>query len=191
MELYAGSSYKDAQWVIVLSFVEVPIVYSNFLVVTLSNASGNLRPQGTIEVITQLFNLLVTVILVCLMGFGAIGCVLGTAISRLLFDPLLLLPLGWRLAGVTGREWLQETVVPAIWPALSGSLTWTACNIIASPNGWVGLSLTASLGSAVYISTIVVFCLKEEDKGDLKRIICRVLRKSFTANNPKTEVERL
>jgi hypothetical protein len=116
----------------------------------------------------QVGNLGLTIYLVAFLKMGAVGSAVSTYTVLLVGEPLLLLPLGLRLSGVSFMRWMQQTLIPGFLPGLAGAGVWLACGAIVKPAGWISLIGCGFFGAVVYMMVLLFFALQPCDRKDLK-----------------------
>ncbi len=123
----------------------------------------------------QLTNLGLTLYLVGALKMGATGSALSTLSVHVLGQPLLLWPLGRRLAGVEPGAWLRETLRPGFLPAMSASVVWIGLEVLVRPDRWSSLAWCSAAGCLVYVAVLLGFSLQAYEQNGLRRLIQPVI----------------
>ena len=165
--VWVGETYLTAATVMALLLALFPIQYGNVMLPKLSIAKGILRPWAIRSLIMQLVNLGLTIYLVGFLKMGAIGSALSTFIILLVGEPLLQLPLGLRLSGVSLQRWLRQTLIPGFVPGLSGAVVWFGCGALVRPDSWISLIACGICGAVVYLIVLFTVALQPLDRKDL------------------------
>jgi hypothetical protein len=129
-------------------------------------------------------NLLLTLYFVGVLKMGAVGSALPSFLVVAIGQPLLYYPLGWRMAGVSPKRWLRETLAPGLLPGLAGCLAWYGLREFASPRGWSMLAAWTAFGCVCYMGVLVGFCLSPGDKTDLQEVVSRMRARMGAVRNP-------
>lgn len=127
----------------------------------------------TIEVTTLLAVLFAVVVLEC----GAIGVSIAMACTSLIGYPLWAWSLGLTLTGGTWGGWWRHTLWPGLIPAM---VTMPACygvRAVIEPDRWLELIAAGAIGAAVYLTTLLLFCLQPTERKDLAKMLGKA--KSF------------
>jgi O-antigen/teichoic acid export membrane protein len=167
--LWVGEKFLAAAMVIILLLASYPIVYGNVMMANIAIATAQVRPLALRAIVVQMINLLLTLYLVGVRGMGAVGSALGTFLAMTLIYPVASITLGLRLADVSLGRWLRETVWPGWLPGLAAATVWILLKVMAKPSTWLSLSGCTACGLVCYIVILLLFCLQENDRNDLKR----------------------
>lgn len=164
VSLYAGNEFVTAATVMTLLLIPYPLVYGSIMVDQLAWAKAAMRAWAPRMLAIQLSNLALTFYLVVGRGMGAVGSALATCLAMGIGVPVLMWPLGMRLAGVRWREWLGKTMLPGVLPGLVGAAVGLLLRIEVDLTTWT--SLIACVGVVLMASgcTIVLFGLEEDEK---------------------------
>jgi O-antigen/teichoic acid export membrane protein len=174
VDLYVGPEYGTAGTVLTLLVLGYPLAYGNVMVSQLAIAKNRPKSLAVPLLSLQVGNVALTLILVGYYQMGAIGSATATIVAAAVAHPLLLWPLGLRLAKVTFGEWLRRTVWPGLQPALVAAPVWVAARFIIQPTTWLSLILCGALGGVVYILAIVFWASRPEDRADMRRVVARL-----------------
>lgn len=174
MTLYLGTTEMwRAAVVMVILLATLPIETGNIMQRSIVRATGMVRPFAIAVASAQIFNLVVTVLLVMNTNWGGIASAIGTLTTCLIFEPLILLPMGLMATGVSFARWLRETLLPGVVP---GAISCAAMILLArmvSIDSWTLLGAGALSGSLVY--TIVLYAMmRAADRADLMAALSRI-----------------
>lgn len=177
---YLGSKlevYADVPLVMVLLlaryWIECPIYYLGFA----AYAMNRVRTLSIMVIATSLSNVAITVYFVRFLHMGAVGSALGTLISVLIWHPLILWRYGLKLLGLKFGPWFKAAVWRGVLPgiaALSFGLGW---HHWMQPETIPELLLATGIVASVYVLSILLFCLDEDEYAQLKQLFAKL---SFT-----------
>ncbi len=168
--LYVGERYLDAATVMALLILLLPITYANLLMNHIAHAQGNIRATALLSLTVQVIALVLTLYLVGQLGMGSVGSALAAIVVAGSLEPLLGWRLGRRIAGVSLLDWLRESVVPGVLPGLAGAAAWHSLRAVATPATWGELALCGVGGTLAYLAILLIFCLRQEDRDDLRSL---------------------
>ena len=180
MVLYVAREFLAAATVMALTMGLFPITYTSLMLPSLAIAKAQLRRMTIYGLITHVANISLTLYLVRGLSMGAIGVAVAYFITGVACQPLFM-PLGLRLAEVTCRQWLYETVWLGISPGLAASGMWLALRFIVQPSTWLSLGVCAAAGMTVYIAALFCFCLNRTERTDLS-LVWRQLRSRLSGS---------
>ncbi len=111
---------------------------------------------------------------------GAVGSALATVLVAAAFQPLLMWPLGLKMAGVSFGTWLRETLGPGFLPALAGAAVLLGFRIFVRPSDWLTLTGCAGLGCVFYAAVLLLFALNQYERRELRSATQVVLMKAMS-----------
>ncbi|MBI5094601.1 MAG: oligosaccharide flippase family protein [Candidatus Hydrogenedentes bacterium] len=167
--LYVGEKYLAAAPVITLLLALFPIMYGSVMLPEFSQATSRIRPAAARQVAMNALNLLLTLYFVGPRQMGALGSALGTTLGLLVLFPWLMWPLGLKMAGVSWRRWLRETVWPGLAPGCTAAVVWLVLRVLVQPSSWWTLFACVLGGGMAYLVVLLLSCLHGEDRVDLHR----------------------
>ena len=173
--LYVGSTFAKAGTVMVMMLMLLPIAFAGVLSPNLAFAKAKVRRMAINDTITQVANLLLTLFLVGGMKWGAVGSATATLITNGLGGVFLYWPLGLRLADVSLRRWLKETLLPGLIPALGTIIFLELVRAAHPPNGWIMLGGYALFGILFYLG-LVIRIMRPTDRNLVKLAITSMRR---------------
>jgi len=168
--LYLKGEYPEAATVMALLLLLFPMTYGNNMMFKIAIAKGEIGQVTRRTLLLQLVNLGLTIWLVWGLGLGAVGSAVSTAAVFTFIYPWLLWPVGWRIADVRPRQWLEETLVPGFLPAIAGAAAWLTLQWTVAPSSWGALIACIVAGWAVYGLFLERFGLRAADRSDLRRM---------------------
>ena len=171
MTLYVGSEYHMAGAVMLMILITYPLEQSVRMLFPLAEASANIRKLSLSVLCMSLFNLGLTIILVGVYKLDAIGSALGTAISMLIFYPLILWPLAFKIAKVSWHEWIKKTLIPGTTPAVSCSLFLIVVREFIAIDSWLILFIACGAGGVVYLVTLLLWSLQPDERSQLRGLL--------------------
>ncbi len=173
--LYVGEKYLSAAMVMLLLLARFPVSRANTVMLNmLADAAGKVRAINLITMLLTTINLILTLYFVGVLKMGAVGSALPTFLVVVIGQPFLYYPLGWRMAGVSPKRWLRETLVPGLLPGLVGFAVWYGLREFSSPHSWLMLVAWTACGCACYIGVLVGFCLSPSERTDLLDVVSMV-----------------
>jgi len=173
--LYVGEKYMSAAMVMLLLMARFPFSRANTIMMTmLAEAAGKVRTINLFSMLLHTINILLTLYLVGVLNMGAVGSALPSFLVVAIGQPILYYPLGWKMAGVSPKRWLRETLVPGLLPGLVGCVAWYGLREFSSPHSWLMLAAWTACGCACYMGVLLGFCLSPNDRTDLIDVVSRV-----------------
>lgn len=175
MGLYVGERYLAAATVLCLMFASVLSDLGNAMLIMLAIATGEIRATSIRVVLLQLINSALALYLVAVLKMGALGAAGATMAVQLIGRPLLLLPLGLRLAQVSPKRWLRDSFLPGYLPGLGAACLLLPLRFLKPPESWQRLAVYCILGAVVYLLIIFLFARRRGDIEDLKSVVLGLL----------------
>jgi len=172
--LWIGEKFLTAAVVIILLLATYPVVYGNVMMANIAIAMVKIRSLAIRVLLIQILNLVLTLYLVGVRGMGAVGSALSTFLVMLFVWPVVNCRFALRLADTSFNRWLQETILPGWLPGLAAAMVWIILKFAAKPSTWLGLAGCVACGLLCYILVLLIFCLQENDRNDLKKAIAVV-----------------
>jgi O-antigen/teichoic acid export membrane protein len=172
--LWVGEKFLASAMVMILLLSSYPIVYGNVMMGNIAIATAQLRTLALRAIVVQMINLLLTLYLVGVRGMGAVGSALGTFLAMMLIYPVACITIGLRLADVSLGRWLRETILLGWLPGMTGAAVWFILKITVRPSSWLSLAGCVILGLVCYVAVLLVFCLQERDRKDLRKAMARI-----------------
>ncbi len=169
ISLYVGPEYMTSATVMALLFMATFVCLGNDALPKMAIALGRMRPMALASVAMQALNIGLTLYLVGVLGLGAIGSALGSAITAVTLQPLAELLIARRLLGIRLDHWLRRTVLPGFLPALGGSVVWLGIRYLDSPDSWLKLFLYSAAGGLVYV-TLALLVFRKTERGGLEKV---------------------
>ena len=179
IRLYVGTDYLAAATVMALLLAAFPIAHGNLLMYAVGHAKAQIGQIVRRVAVLQLANLCLTLYLVGFLKMGAVGSALSSFLVGLVGSPLLIYPVGWKLAGVKCKTWVQETLWPGLLPGLAAGMLWIGFRMLSPANSWSILGVYTGIGWLCYLFALFVFCMLPDDRDDLSRLL-RKIRSGFS-----------
>ena len=183
IDLYVGRTYSAAAPVMLLLFSAAPFIYSNQGAWMLAMARAEVRPLAVREMIVQVLGLLLMVVLAGCLRLGALGAAIAMAGSSAVLSPILLWPVGLRLARVTRAQWARETLWPGILPALAGTAVWLPLQLTVRPGTWLALAVCALAGCGAYGIALYGLAMRPFEKEEIAGVVRR-FRQRLASSEP-------
>ena len=174
IHLYVGDELIATAKVMIFSLVCIPISHGASMVWQVAHATGQIRPVGLRNLGSQLVTIAVTLYVVGVVGWGAVGAAFAALIVGTISTVVLVWPLGLRLADVEFGAWVRRTLLPGLTPAAAGALVWAALKLVVAPDTWTTLGLCTLIGAVCYGAVLLRFCLAPKDRADLAEVIAKV-----------------
>jgi len=176
MHLYLDGKYPAAATVMVLLLAAFPIGYGHFMLPRMVTATASVKAFALRTIVAQSCNIGLTLYLVGALGMGAVGSALSTLVVTAFLNPILMWPLGMRLAQIRFPVWMRRTMLPGLLP---GVVTLGVCLLLQR---WWGAASWGDLGICVALSLITyglvtMVVLPAEDRADLSRVIAALRSK--------------
>jgi O-antigen/teichoic acid export membrane protein len=168
--LYLGKGFEDAAVVLALLLASYPFLFSLSFLPKVAYAKAKLGTFTVLALGTNILTIVLTIGLVGGMGMGAIGAALATFTIRAL-SCFIFIPLAVCLTGVHVSQWIKETVLPGLWPALVGLAVCAGLRFVVHPRSWVEVGLCAAAGCGCYIASLIGFSLRPEDRLALEQML--------------------
>lgn len=166
--LYVGAEFQLAGTVMLLVLLQYPVSQGVRMLFQVSEARAAIRTLSMCLLAMSLFNLGLTLYMVGVLKMGAFGSALGSAVSAFVFYPLLLWPLGFKMADVRFTTWARKTLGPGLLPAAAAVPTLLGLKLLVPLDSWVNLFLCLLAGSVVYAVVLWLGALQNEDRHELK-----------------------
>jgi len=165
--LYVGPEFQMAGTVMLLVLLQYPVGQGVRMLFQISEATANIRKLSMCLLAMSLFNLGLTLYMVGVLNMGAIGSGLGSAIAAMIFYPMLLWPIGLKMADVRLFIWVRRTLLPGLLPAASGAATLVLLKMFVPLDSWLYLFACMLAASAVYVAVLWFVALQKEDRKEL------------------------
>jgi O-antigen/teichoic acid export membrane protein len=172
--LYVGQKYLPAATVMALLLVTFPIAFGNLMMYYVAHATAQIGLPTRRAIFVHLANLFLTIYLVGFRHMGAVGSALGTLLAGLIGSPLLIYPVGLRLASVSFRTLMWETLLPGLLPTLICGAVLIWLRLLARPDTWFQVGTCVLMGCIVYSAILLGFCLRAQDRRDLTILIQKI-----------------
>ncbi len=177
--LYAGPSYTGAGRIMALLLLGVAAHFTNLMTYPVLHARARLKGLGIARLATRTLTILLTLYLVGVRQWGALGAAMSNAGIMIISEALVFWPLGLRATGISLRQYLRDTLIPVMIPAVASAATLLLIREYLRPAGWLEVGLCSVFGVAVYGSTLGVFCLRPYDRAELTRLTGVMKRRLF------------
>jgi O-antigen/teichoic acid export membrane protein len=172
--LYLGSTYPEyaaAGLVMLLLLIKVVLVFPQPAIAQIAAAKDRTRPMGIRVIVIEGATVLATLYLVAGRGMGAVGPAVATLVVAAIGAPLLHWTLGLELTGGRFGEWWRATLRPGLVPVLVALPVWMGLRWWLRPESWLEVTLPVLAGLLIYTGVLLSFCLQEDDRGDVDRVI--------------------
>jgi O-antigen/teichoic acid export membrane protein len=150
-------------------WIEPPLFYVGMA----AYATNRVRTLSILVIATSVFNVAITMYFVYVLHMGAVGSALGTLISVLIWDPLIMWKVGFKLLGLEFRTWFKAVVWRGSLPSLAAGLFGLGWNRWMQPDTIPELLLATGIMASVFLLAILLFCLDEDEHLQLKGLFDR------------------
>jgi hypothetical protein len=174
IHLYVGDRFVYAAWIMICTLAAYVIAGGASMVWGVAHAMGNIRPIGIRNLVSQLTAIGISLYLVGVAGWGALGPAYASLAVGCIANVVLIWPLGLRLADVTFETWIRKTLFPGLAPAATGAIIWAVLKWTVVLDSWSKLGLCGLLGGLGYAVVLLRFCLAPQDRADLAGVIARI-----------------
>lgn len=175
VQLYLGDGFADAAIVLSIFMGVFLFLGPTSLLPMLAMAMARVRDYHLAFFLSSSSSLLLTLYLVAVHDMGAIGVALSLLLATALFELSYFWPLQIRLTGARWSDFIRAVLVRGLMPAAVASVVWLTIERLYPPDSWGLLVLAIGAGSLVYAATLFSFCLDENDRSIVKRLLRRVL----------------
>lgn len=175
--LYLGSSYEayaDAALVTAILMAQYWIIYPNSMLSKLAHAVNQMKPMAIAYLLGSAVNVAITLYLVGSLGMGAVGSAVGTFLSSLLVEPLVVMRLSLPLLRIDLKRWFRETVWYGCLPSIVTAAFCGLAHLFISTPGWWELCLVVLAACTVYLGSLAAFCMNSEELGHARRVFEKV-----------------
>jgi len=174
--LYVGDRYRAAATVIAMLTLSLLTTISTVLTGMLAHAAAQMRAYASCSIALQILNVGLTLYLVGRMHWGAVGAALSTLVVLGIGTPLLMWPLGLRLADVSFDDWYRQALRPGALPGILSLPLWIAAQYVLHPTTWTVLAASSAIGLIAYIGIVAAFFLTTPERQILGRFVSRARR---------------
>jgi hypothetical protein len=151
-------------------------------------ARNRVRTLSLLVIAWSISNVAITVYLVHFRHMGAVGSALGTLISVLLWYPLVA-KFGLDLLELKFKPWLRASVWRGIVPSVVAGMFAFGWNHWMQPETILELVVATAIVASVYLLSILLFCLDEDEHSQLKELFAKLsLQRVDKALAPRNEV---
>lgn len=173
--LYLGSKlgvFADVPVVMVLLLAHYWIDAPAYYLGKAAYAMGRIRTLSLLITGSSIFNVGITIYFVHFRHMGAIGSAIGTLIAVLVFAPWIIKHC-LNLVGLKFGPWLRSAVGRGIVPSIIAGLFAWAVDLWMNPETIWQLLLALSAVSSIYVLSILLFCVDEQERSWLKHLLAR------------------
>ena len=175
VQLYLGEGFADAAIVLSLFMAIFLFLGPTSLLPMLAMATARVRDYHVAFFISSVLGLALTVYLVASQGLGALGVALSLLVVTGVAELSYFWPLQLRLTGARWRDFVTTVLFRGLLPTAVASAVWISLGQIFPPETWLSLVVVIGIGAVAYVATLVSFCLDENDRSIVRRMISRVL----------------
>jgi O-antigen/teichoic acid export membrane protein len=170
--LYLGKAYRahvNAANVMAILLLGLPFSYPTMMFYRIAYARGDIRPLAIRGFLSQVGNLILTLVFVGMFRMGAVGSAVASLISFAVVEPFFNWPLALSTLQITWRRFFLQTLSPGLLPALIGACTAALCLIVIGDSSLWRVVIGIPITMAAYgVSMLAV--LHPADRDDLARV---------------------
>ncbi len=181
VHLYLDGKYPAAATVMVLLLAAFPIGYGHFMLPRMVTATASVKAFALRTIVAQTCNIGLTLYLVGALEMGAAGSALSTLLVTVILNPILIWPLGMRIAQVTFGVWMRRTMLPGLVPSIVAVAVCFLMQHWWGAQTWFDLGVCVAVSMMVY-SLVVLVVLPAEDRKDMSRLL-DIVRKRWPKRN--------
>jgi len=171
IKFYIGDELWLTPLLIQINFLGFLVIVPSVVFSTIVEAIGKPRDFCILVLGTNVFNLVLTLVFVGGLGYGAIGSCAATAISAAICYPLMIWPLSRSTLLITPREWFLEVLWPGALPSLCAAPVYVVAGTLFNSYTPLGLLGALALGSITYVTCLYAFAALPQDSEDIKRML--------------------
>nr|WP_321399879.1 hypothetical protein [uncultured Desulfobacter sp.] len=173
---YVGDKFIESSTVLALLFIPLFFTLGLQLIWVLAPAMGKIKFLSIMTCLSQIINLLLTIILLKFFHLGATGSALSTCIVGLTVIPVFLLPYSLHLIQGKLLRWIQKTFLPGILPCCVCFLSLATLSNYVLPNSLFAVLICCFTGSLFYMITVML-CTTATDRSEIHLIFQTVMKK--------------
>jgi len=173
--LYIGDSFVEAAKVMGLLFLPSLVNLSLRFVWILAPAMGQIKNLSIMTFVSQILNLLLTIILLKYFHLGATGSALATCIVGFAVI-LFMLPHSLHLINGRFSRWAKQTFIPGILPCCICFLFFFCLDRYTSLDSLRSVIISGVFGCVFYFITALL-CTTATDRSEISLIVQTVLKK--------------
>jgi O-antigen/teichoic acid export membrane protein len=170
--VYLGSKfsvYEDVPIVMVLLMARYWIESPICMVGMAAYAMKRVRTIAMITLAASVSNIVATAYFVCFLHMGAVGSALGTAVSVAIWIPAYV-RFNRELLGAAIKGVVRATYWKGSLPSVVAGLFALGWRRWLEPHGIGELIIATAAVSLVYVASLLLFCLDEDEQQKLKRL---------------------
>jgi len=170
MHLYLDGKYDEAGLIMAILISVTVLNTFNSLGPAVVAAAGEMREMSLRYIAIHTFNLILTIILVVYLNFGALGAATATLIAVVLLEVTFMWPFCRKVAHTPFYLWFSEVIVPSLGLAIPSIIFCLIIKNSVQIESWGTLMLVSFISATIYIVLIGVFGLRQQDRIDIGRI---------------------
>lgn len=172
--LYIGPQYLDTAIVLTCILGVYPLVWASAMFYQVAYACGKIRAFNILNIIVVLATLGLLWLFIVPLDMGAIGAGYAFGLGSGLGHLLIIWPGSLRFVDGGWQDFLFKTLIPGCLPALMAGLAGFVWLQFDPLDSWGAMALALALVCAVYLGTVFVVCLDDDDKALLSKFRSRM-----------------
>ena len=137
-------------------------------------AMHRMRKLSILVIASSISNVAITVYFVHFLHMGAVGSALGTLISTSIWTLFAMWKFSLDLLGLEFRVWVKGVLWQGALPSVVAGLFALAWRYWLQPDTIPELVLAEAIVACLYALTILLFCLDEDERRQLKQLFAKV-----------------
>ena len=139
-----------------------------------SYAMNRMRTLALLTVASAVSNLAITIYFVHSLHMGAVGSALGTLIAAAFWSVCVMWAFSLKLLGMEFGPWFKAVVWRGVLPSVVAGLFAWAWRYWIEPSSIVAFLLATVLVASVYLLSILLFCLDDQERRELKQLSAKL-----------------
>jgi hypothetical protein len=136
-------------------------------------AVDRMRILAFLTVASSVSNLAITIYFVHSLRMGAVGSALGTLIAAVFWSMCVMWPFSLKLLGLEFGPWFKAVVWRGVLPSVVAGLFALAWRYWIEPSSIVAFLLATVLVASVYLLSILLLCLDDQERRELKQLFVK------------------
>ncbi|WP_415183980.1 lipopolysaccharide biosynthesis protein [Phaeovulum sp.] len=172
--LYLGPDYPQTAMVITLFMVMFPFTNPTMLLGMTAMSTARVKEFFLPAFLFQFAGLVLMGVMLRFTDLGAVGVAVALSFITIASQLTYFWPLCLNFTDARFKDFSALVLKPGLMPALAGMFAWWGLVQIRPIEGWRDLIIYGLSGEVVYFVVLLLFCLNEREKTDLKQVILRL-----------------
>jgi len=180
---YVGPNFMIAAHVMSFLIVSKVIELSLYMIWRIAPAVNQIRTISIFSLIIQFANIVLSFVLIKYYYLGAVGSSIAVCCSIVIGSLFLILPVSMIIVKFSVLEWIKNTFLPGVLPAIFAGIVWLVIFQYHNSN-LTGMAFGA-LGAVPVYFLLCFLCMNNRDKAMLAQIIHFAIHRIRTVNDDK------